>query len=172
MYVVFRVLAVALAGFFGAVVWLGFRANTGAAGTHIASAFFLVVCLLFVHSLCVFYLIGSGRDIRMAIVEKPWAKPYLQAINTLRLRSFPWALTAMALGILTAWSGAGTHTRLWSVMSHRVMAVTCLAVNLFALWVEYVQLRSNSRMIADVNAKLHAEDASTPSESTRSATPA
>jgi hypothetical protein len=174
MYVVYRFLAVALAGFFGAVVWMGFRAvpGTPTAGTHIAAAFFLVICLLFLHSLCIFYLIGSGRDIRMAVVEKSWASPYLGAINRLRLRAFPWALASMALGIIAAWSGAGTHTRLWSPMSHRVVAVVALAVNLLALYVEYVQLRANSRMIADVNARLHAEDASSPSESPQTATPA
>ena len=58
MYRVWAMMAAALMGFYGIVAWLGFRADLGAAKTHIASAFFLVVAVLFVHSLCIRY--GGG----------------------------------------------------------------------------------------------------------------
>ncbi|MCE9583089.1 MAG: hypothetical protein K8T20_11385 [Planctomycetes bacterium] len=153
-------ISVFLAAFFAVVVTLGFQAELNHARVHIAAAFFLVVAILFSHSLVVFFLIGSGRAIREAIHEKPWSKPYLSKINVFRLKSFPWALGSMVSGILAAWSGAGAHTMVWSTQTHRVVALVCLGTNLFGFVVEWAQLRANSRMIAELQAKLDAEEPS------------
>ena len=89
MHRYFTVMAVFVAALFAVVVTLGFQAQLNHAKVHIATAFFLVVAVLFVHSLVIFFLIGSGRAIREAIHERPWSKPYLSKINVLRLKSFP-----------------------------------------------------------------------------------
>ena len=157
MHRYFSVMAACLAAFFAVVVTLGFKADLTHARIHIASAFLLVIAVLFVHSLVVFFLIGSGRAIREAITERPWSKPYLKKINLFRLKTFPWALGAMVAAILAAWSGAGAHTGVWSTQVHRAVALTCLGVNLFGFVVEWAQLRANSRMIHELQAKLDAE---------------
>ncbi|MBI2923106.1 MAG: hypothetical protein HYY18_18790 [Planctomycetes bacterium] len=158
MYRVWVMMAAALMGFYGIVAWLGFRADLGSAKHHIASAFFLVVTILFVHSLCMFYMIGSGRAVREAIEDREWCGPWLRRIRAMRLKCFPWALLSMAAGVMAAWVGAGAHTGVVSTMTHRVTAILSLAVNLFACVVEYAQLRANSWMIAELNEKLKAAE--------------
>lgn len=157
MHKYFTIMAVFVAALFAVVVTLGFQAQLNHAKVHIATAFFLVVAVLFVHSLVIFFLIGSGRAIREAIHERPWSKPYLSKINVLRLKSFPFALGSMFSSILAAWSGAGAHTGVWSTQVHRGVAVACLGINLFGFVVEWLQLRANSRMIHELQAKLDAE---------------
>lgn len=157
MHRYFTMMAVALTAFFAVVVTLGFRARLDHAMVHIVAAFFLVIAVLFVHSLVIFFLIGSGRAIREAIVERPWSKPYLARINAFRIKSFPWALGSIAAAILGAWSGAGAHTGVWSTTVHRGVALGCLGVNLFAFVIEWAQLAANSRMIQELQAKLDSE---------------
>jgi len=159
MHRYFTIMAVFVAALFAFVVVLGFRADLTHAKVHIATAFFLVVAILFIHSLVIFFLIGSGHAIRQAISERPWSKPYLSRINVFRLKSFPWALGSMASGILAAWSGAGSHTGVWSTQVHRAVAVACLGINLLAFVAEWLQLRANSSMIHELQAKLDAEGA-------------
>lgn len=152
-------MALFVSALFAFVVVLGFKADLTHAKVHIATAFFLVVAILFVHSLVIFFLIGSGHAIREAITARPWSKPYLSRINVFRLKSFPWALGSMVSGILAAWSGAGSHTGVWSTQVHRGVAVACLAINLLGFVAEWLQLRANSAMIHELQAKLDAEGA-------------
>ena len=65
----------------------------------------------------------------------------------------------MVSGILAAWSGAGSHTGVWSTQVHRGVAVACLGINLLAFVAEWLQLRANSSMIHELQAKLDAEGA-------------
>jgi hypothetical protein len=159
MHRYFALMAAAMVGFFAVVVTLGFRAALDRAMVHYAAAFFLVICLLFVHTLVIFYEFGSGRAIREAIHAYPWSKPWLDRIWRIRVRTLPWALGSMIAAIVAAWIGAAAHTGLTTTFVHRATALGMAGINLFAFFVEYVQLRDNSRMIRELQARLDREAA-------------
>jgi len=151
------VMAGALAVFFAIVLGLGFRADLNRAGVHISAAFFMVICILFLHSLVVFFLIGSGRSVREEIHARPWAKPYLARINDIRLKAFPPAILSMMTGIVASWIGAAAHTGVTTTAVHRWTGIGTLVINLVAFAIEWRQLQRNSWMIAECQRRLDEE---------------
>lgn len=159
MHRYYAILAAMTTVLFAAVIALGFGVAAQRPRVHVAAGFALVVAVLFVHTLQAFFLIGSGRAVREAIQERPWAKPYLASINRFRLLTFPWALAAIGAAMATAWTGAAAHTGVWSFETHRAAAIACAALNLAAFAAGWRQLRANSRMIGELQARLEAEAA-------------
>ena len=159
MHRTYAILAAMATVFLAVVIALGFGVAAQRPRVHISAAFLLVITVLFVHSLQVFFLIGSGRAIREAIHERPWAKPFLANINRFRLLTFPWSLAAIGSAMATAWTGAAAHTGVWTIETHRAAAIACAALNLVAFAAGWTQLRANSRMILELQARLDAEAA-------------
>jgi len=147
-------MAVFLAVFWAIVVGLGFAMEPGQIRVHIAAAFFLVVCVLFVHSLVMFYLIGSGRAIREALSVRDWGRPWIRRMRSIRGRCMPAAFFSMLATMGTAWAGAAAHTAMILPATHRWIALSACGLNLVSFVVEFRQLRANSALIAELQREL------------------
>ncbi len=127
----------------------------------------------FIHCLSMFYLIGTGKDVRDAVEEHPaLAQKYVPLTRELKRRVFPLACLASALIILTALMGGEVHSRIirpdgsvllrdvpgWWV--HAVVVVFALVANALAFRAEVRAAVDNRRAIEEINRTLAATDAS------------
>ena len=130
------------------------------------------VLTCFIHCLVMFYLIGSGKDIREAVEDDPaLLARWVPETKRLKKRTFPAATFAILLMIVAALAGGEVHSRVirpdgppfirqvggWWV--HGAIVAVALLVNLWAFWAEIGAARTNRRMIRDINCELAEREA-------------
>ncbi len=125
----------------------------------------------FIHVLVLFYLIGTGKDIRDAVEDHedlrerfvPWTRQQ-------KRRVFPAACLAIVLMILATLMGGEVHSRViaqgggatllfrgvtaWWV--HGLLAAAAILANGWAFYAEVATARENRRAIEELNAALAA----------------
>jgi H+/gluconate symporter-like permease len=139
----------------------------------------IYTCLI--HSLVLFYLIGSGKDIRDAVEdEADLTERYAPWTQVQKRRAFPPACFAIFFMIVAALMGGEVHSRLIAAEGGETLpirgvsfwwihaAFVCIAVatSVYAFVVELCVVRDNRHAIQDLNAELDRRaDASRPSGS-------
>ena len=133
---------------------------------HLLAGMLASFLLIFTHVLIIFYLIGTGIDIREAVeADEVHAKKYITLTRRLKKRVFPWACFSILLIIVAALLGAEVHSRLISVPTggslplrqvggwwfHLVFVLLALGVNSIALVVEFRAVSLNRRAIEEIN---------------------
>ena len=124
----------------------------------------------FIHCLVMFYLIGTGKDVRDAVEdhEELFAK-YVPLTRALKRRVFPFACLAVASIVLAALLGGEVHSRIivadgslrlrgvagWWV--HGSVVAVALLLNGYAFWAEWHAARANRGAIEAINAALAPE---------------
>ncbi len=132
----------------------------------------------FIHVLCLFYLIGTGKDVRDAVEEhEDLRAKFVPWTRSQKRRLFPPACFAVTLIIVATLMGGEVHSRVLSVDSgktlpfrevtgwwvHLLFVILALGVSAWAFWAEIVTVKENRRGIEELNRELAAREAPTPS---------
>lgn len=136
---------------------------------HLLAGMLAAVLIIFTHVLIIFYLIGTGMDIREAVEGNDEQEgKYISLTRRLKKQVFPWACFSILLIIVAALLGAEVHSRLipgpgaaegaemplrqvggWWV--HLAFVLLALAVNLVAFAAEYRAVSRNRKAIEEIN---------------------
>lgn len=136
---------------------------------HFSMGLFTSSFTCFIHVLCLFYLIGTGKDVRDAVEDHddlrsrfvPWTREQ-------KRRLFPPACFALVLIIVATLMGAEVHSRVLGVDGgdtlpfrgvtawwvHLLCVVLALAASAWAFWAEIVTVKENRRGIDELNREL------------------
>lgn len=153
----------------GIVLGITLEPAPAAVGRHFLVGLFVALYTCFIHCLVLFYLIGTGKDIRDALEEDPaLASQYVPFTRRQKRRAFPAACFAIALMILAALMGGEVHSRLialaragtvplrsvpfWWV--HAACVAAAVIASLHAFRVELAVVRDNRRAIEAINREL------------------
>jgi hypothetical protein len=140
---------------------------------HFLSGLATTILIVFTHSLMLFYLIGTGIDIREAVsVDARLEEHFVPLTRELKQRVFPAACLGAFFVIVAAMMGAEVHSRLirvgvgldsggggaqlplrgvsaWWV--HLVVVGLAVLTNLWAFIVEFGASRANRAAIGEIN---------------------
>ncbi len=160
---------IAFTSFLG--ITLGFTEGTEGMTRHLLLGLFSAMLTCFIHVLAMFYLIGSGKDVRDAIEDHDELKErFVPLTRQLKRRAFPVATLGIALIIVAALMGGEVHSRLirpagelpfravtaWWV--HLVFVLAAVASNVCAFCVELRVVKENRASIDEINRVLRAAD--------------
>ena len=163
--IVFEVLFIAGTSYLGIVVSNAQNTNAHAVAGLLASVF-----TMFVHCLVMFYLIGSGKDIKKAVEDfADLQEEYVPVTRKMKAMVFPMASQAVVLTLVAAFAGAWIHSEVlaqspgaetfpvrqlpgWWI--HLALLVPALIVNVIAFWREVAAVRLNVATIRELNARL------------------
>jgi hypothetical protein len=179
---VFRALLLAEAVLVALAIWLGMGTGTRESLLHHFQVGLLTsIFTLFIHCLVMFYLIGSGKDVRRAVEEHPELRErFLGAARSLKRRCFPIATFAILGILLAAFAGAWVHSELliqhglanegragspeallpvravrgWWI--HLALLIPALGLSAVAFLAEAGAIRGNVEMIEALNQELAA----------------
>ena len=136
---------------------------------HLLAGMLASLLIIFTHVLVIFYLIGTGMDIREAVEEdEELSKKFIPLTRRLKKQVFPWACFSILLIIVASLLGAEVHSRMipgpggeaeasmplrqvggWWV--HLVLALLALGMNAFTFFVELRAVRRNRGAIEEIN---------------------
>ena len=139
---------------------------------HLLAGMMASVLIIFTHVLIIFYLIGTGMDIREAVEEdEELSKKFIPLTRRLKKQVFPWACFSILLIIVASLLGAEVHSRLipgpgggaevsmplrqvggWWV--HLVFSLLALGMNAFAFVAEFRAVTRNRGAIEEINVEL------------------
>lgn len=176
MYIVLFTLVVLDLALMALTATLGMTLETGLDfNRHYLAGLLVSTFTCFIHCLVLFYLIGTGKDVRDAVEDVPaLAKKYFSWTRRQKVRAFPPACFALVLMILAALMGGEVHSRLlaehedgvlpvrgvafWWV--HLVTVVLAVGASVYAFWVELAVVRENRQTIDVLNAELEQAEVS------------
>ena len=185
MPLILLVLLVADLAAIAITTWMGLNLSDATSiRHHLTAGVATAILLVFTHSLVLFYLIGTGIDIREAIEgHDALTERFLPLTRALKRRVFPWACSGAALMIIAALLGADVHSRLISLAIdqmgraalepgaqmplrqvggwwlHISLTAVAVAVNIKALLAEFQAALANRRAILEINRVLAPEAA-------------
>ena len=162
---------IAFTSFLG--ITLSFTEGTEGMTRHLLMGLFSAMLTCFIHVLVMFYLIGTGKDIRDAIEDHGELKErFVPLTRQLKSRAFPVATLGISLVIIAVLMGGEVHSRIirptgelpfravtaWWV--HLVFVVAAVASNVGAFCVELRVVKENRASIDEINRVLRAADES------------
>ena len=176
MYRVLQVLVVLDIVLLAVGVALGAEVHsTETMGRHFLVGLFITIFTCFIHCLVLFYLIGTGTDIREAVQGHDGLREeYVPWTRRQKRRAFPPACFAIAFMILAALLGGEVHSRLLGGISedgvlpfrdipfwwiHVAALAVAILLSLYAFWVELSVVRENRRAIDAINLELARREA-------------
>lgn len=166
--------------------YLGLTLEDGQDGTvHLKAGLLAAIYTMFLHCLVMFYLIGSGKDVKSATEDYPdlWEE-YILRSKRIRGRVFPWSSLSVITILVAAFAGAYVHAELIAGVQHslprnatieEVMAaplpvrdvplwwthltflIIALVVNVPAFFLEKQAIADNGSLIEELNEKLQAK---------------
>ncbi len=102
---------IAFTSFLG--ITLGFTEGTEAMTRHLLMGLFSAMLTCFIHVLVMFYLIGTGKDVRDAVEDHDELKErFVPLTRQLKRRAFPVATLGISLVIIAALMGGEVHGRI------------------------------------------------------------
>jgi hypothetical protein len=126
------------------------------ATVHRLSGVSAALVVVLVHSIVVTYFIGTSRWVKEVSEAYSLGNGYIIRANTLKRKTFPWAVMGMlavvAVGALGAAADPSTgrpNTIAW-VTPHLIGALTGLAFIAYTFFVEWNNIHANHLVIADV----------------------
>ncbi len=101
-----------------------------------------------------FYLIGTGKAIKVAVAEHDLDGDAVQQTKDFKNESYPWMMLAMGLAMAAFIVGAGVHTRVIPVFAHQALYVLAVLAQLRTLLIEHRVLGRNQRLMAEVSERI------------------
>lgn len=123
----------------------------GPVAAHLAAGIFGAAFLLLVHVIAMFYLIGTGAQIKEVAGDLPDGGEVLRRTRRFKAHGFPFATMSILFLMATAVIGAGAHTHAVPGWVHGALAVPTVFLNLVAFVVEYRVLRANAELIRQID---------------------
>jgi hypothetical protein len=119
------------------------------------------------HSIVMMHFMGSGKGIKEAVETHNLPDDYARRTRRFKAQTSGHATLCCLAIIATVWLGGWMDTHKANVAAHRWhmwFALTTIAYNLYAFWVEYKVIAENTAMIREIDAKIKvAETSSTAS---------
>ncbi len=139
--------------------FLGHRVGAqGAMGWHLLAALFSTLLVLFSHSWILFYLMGTGKAIKLAALEHDLHGDLAEQTREFKNRSSSWLMLAMMAVMATFIVGGGVATRVVPAWVHSSLFLATLAVQVWTLIIEGRVLADNERLMRSVDRQVrHAE---------------
>ena len=131
---------------------LGLRATD--ISRHVSYGIFSTLVTLLAHSMMMFYLIGKGKAVKVAMAEHSVTGDYYRRIAVARKPVFLVATVAMAATMVAAIMGASVDTGVLPPAVHAAIAYGAILGNLAAIKIEITALLESSRIVAEVNRRL------------------
>ncbi len=125
-----------------------------ALSTHLLIAVITSLLLLFSHCWILFYLIGTGKVLKQAVAEHGLEEEIAEETRQFKKRSNPALMLAMMLAMATFVVGGGVATGAIDGWVHAALFYGTLAVQVWALWIEYEVLSRNERLMRSVHQRL------------------
>jgi hypothetical protein len=132
-------------------------------GLHMAFGVFTGIYLCILHVMVMFHFIGSSKEMKEAIQVLGGDSETVRKIRRLKMLVMPPATFAPVLVGAGVILGGGAHTRAlgdWAWI-HWALALGGLAMNLWALPIEYRCLLANLELLREVDDKIKREIAPT-----------
>ena len=121
---------------------------------HVSYGIFSTLVTLLAHSMMMFYLIGKGKAVKVAMAEHSVTGDYYRRIAVARKPVFLVATVAMAATMVAAIMGASVDTGVLPPAVHAAIAYGAILGNLAAIKTEITALLESSRIVAEVNRRL------------------
>lgn len=121
---------------------------------HALGAIGSALLLLFSHCWIMFYLIGTGKAIRVAVEEHQLDREAVERTREFKNRSYPWLMLAIGLVMTVFIVGGGVATRVIPPWIHQLLFFAALAAQAKALREEHAVLRANEQLMGEVAAQL------------------
>ena len=170
LYAVLIVFIALDGAFIAATALMGLTLNDSASiYRHYLAGMLTAMMTCFIHVLVLFYLIGTGKDIRDAVEDHPDLKErYFPWTRAQKRRVFPAACFAIALIVVAALMGGEIHSRIlaagggeafpirtltgWWV--HLLFVLLAIGVTGYAFAAEVGAVKENRRVILELNDEL------------------
>ena len=131
--------------------FLGFQTTPeDGLGRHLLVALASSLLLLFSHCWIMFYLIGTGKAVKVAVAEHDLAEQFVDTTKELKNRSYPALMLAMGAVMATFIVGGGVATVVIPAWVHTTLFFISIAVQVRALLIEGSVLFANERLLAEV----------------------
>ncbi len=127
-------------------------------GLHILLGTASALLLLFSHCWIMFYLIGTGKAIKVAVAEHGIEGDAVQQTKDFKNESYPMMMLAMALAMAAFIVGAGVHTRVVPVLVHSALFLIAIVVQIRTLLIEQRVLGRNQRLMANVSDRINTSE--------------
>ena len=116
----------------------------------------LVACLLllFSHTWIMFYLIGTGKAIKVAVAEHDLPAEWIERTKEFKNRSYPALMLAMVLVMATFIIGGGVERRVLPSWLHHGLFYFALIAQIRSLWLEHVVLAGNRQLMDEAESRL------------------
>lgn len=122
---------------------------------HLMLGVFAAIYLCGLHTLTMFHLIGTGKDMKeQALVLKDHYAEILDYVKGFKKQVFPLATITMLVTIAAEVVGGGVHTRALPSLVHQSLVGAAFVLNLWAFWVEYRAVKQNLILMFIVDSKL------------------
>lgn len=115
--------------------------------------------LLFSHSWIMFYLIGTGKMVKEAVAEHGLPEEWIERTKDFKNRSYPWLMVAMGLVMATFILGGGVETQVLPKWIHWGLFYLAVGAQFRALYLEFLVLTENQRLIALANKTVREQSA-------------
>lgn len=130
---------------------MGYRIGAGGTfGGHLLVALLASLILLFSHCWIMFYLIGTGKAIKLAVADHGLDPAAVEETKDLKNRSYPSLMLAMALVMVTFIVGGGVATRVIPPWVHAGLFFVTVVVQVRVLLLEQRVLLDNERLMLRV----------------------
>lgn len=129
----------------GVIGWLAPGATS--IGLHILAALLTSLLLLFSHCWIMFYLIGTGKALRLAVEDHDLDPAIVEETKRFKNESYPWLMGAMGLAMATFILGGGVATAIIPKWIHQMLFLLTLMVQVKSVLVEQLVLSQNRRLL-------------------------
>ncbi len=123
---------------------------------HLMIGLVTAVLVVGTHTLLILFMIVTGRVLKAAMASRPLSGSFLEQLNEFfaRRQAYPVAILAAFLTVATAVLGYSQRGFDLSPAIHLLAGVATVAVNLFALGIEYRALADNQDLLDRAAAEL------------------
>ncbi len=132
---------------------LGYLQNPRVYGinTHASMALAGSLLILFAHCWILFFLVGTGKAIREAVEEYDLDRNHIERTKQFKQKLYPWLMLAMGMVIAAFVIGGGSYIGAMHPLWHRVLGPLTILAQIYTLYLEFVVLGENERLVARVD---------------------
>lgn len=130
----------------------------GLLSIHLLVGVFAAIFICLLHTVTMFHLIGSQKEMKEEARNLPEFAEIMQAIRLLKMRVFPLATITILATIAAAVSGGGAHTRAWPKLVHQILVAGAFVLNAWTFYVEYLGVRANLILMNLIDFRISGKD--------------
>lgn len=123
-------------------------------GNHLLLGVFVGIYLCGLHTLTMFHLIGTAKDMKEAAQALPEYGEIVAAIRRSKMKVFPIITLTLFVTIGTIVFGGGIHTKMIPLWFHHLTVTGAFVLNVYTFWLEYHAVKNNLLLLTLVDYKV------------------